>query len=71
MTDNSNQNMANIKKIIKITNILSKEKVVNIWIEILLNRVRNPNKESISVIQIILMNSLSIETSNILELFKL
>ena len=71
MTDNSNQNMGNRKKIIKITNILSKEKVVNIWIEILLNRVRNPNKESISVIQIILMNSLSIGTSNILELFKL
>jgi hypothetical protein len=58
-------------EIIKTTNILSKEKLMSIWIEMWPYKVRNHKEELILVIKTSLMNHLSLETNNILELFKL
>jgi hypothetical protein len=71
MTNTNNLNVINMMEIIKITNILSKEKLMSIWIEMWPYKVRNHKEELILVIKTSLMNHLSLETNNILELFKL
>jgi hypothetical protein len=71
MTNTNNLNVINTMEIIKTTNILSKEKLMSIWIEMWPYKVRNHKEELILVIKTSLMNHLSLETNNILELFKL
>jgi hypothetical protein len=71
MTNTNNLNVINMMEIIKTTNILSKEKLMSIWIEMWPYKVRNHKEELILVIKTSLMNHLSLETNNILELFKL
>lgn len=71
MNSTNNLNVINMREIIKTTNILSKENLMSIWIEMWPYKVRNRKKELILVIKTNLMNLLNLRTNSILELFKL
>lgn len=71
MNSTNNLNVINMRDIIKTTNILSKENLMSIWIEMWPYKVRNRKKELILVIKTNLMNLLNLRTNSILELFKL